>query len=357
MADDFIPDNPKDDFIPDQQSNQGPSFMSRVWENLKVPEQVIGQGYRNIANVMPNGGEPSGNLPLDIAKGTPKVLAESAAQVLPKLYSRSAIVGELAGNALGSLGEVPQIQQAVGAIGKLGAKGIEAITGIPKENVVNLFKSPMRLFSAPTKSEVNSAYGSSELANNAPKAIEDIVQEGTASSPALVRRAGKALLNPEADIANDPSVFLEGRKAIDKELATIQSQLATAPAGKSTSALTDAMARKVALREEFNNALDILAPEFRKADALASERYGVLPFRHVFLPGKINFISPTGMSRAIPGLPTAIGLSLSGLGLAAKGASKIAPYLGNAGGVAGAAMGFLNSSENPSSDDLDKKAQ
>lgn len=321
-----------------------PSMLQQGWDALKVPEKVIGQGYQDIASMMPNP-EPTGNLPLDIAQGAPKILADSAAQVLPKLYSRGALVGEMAGNVAGGLAEIPQVQQLAKSAGGLAAKGIEATTGIPAENVSGLFKNPMRLFNAPTKAEVDAAYKGSEMGNQAPQAIEDIVADGTASSHSLVKKAGKALLNPEADISQDPNVFLEGRKAIDKEVATINSQLTTAPAGKSTSALKDALARKLALREQFNNALDVLAPKFRQADALASQRYEVLPFRHMFLPGKINFISPTGIARAIPGLPAILGGGVSGLGLLAAGAAKVAPYLGNAGGAAGASLGLLNNQD------------
>ena len=66
-----------------------------------------------------------------------------------------------------------------------------------------------------------------------------------------------------------------------------------------------------------------MAPELRKADAMASERFKIAPFRQLTLPGKINIMSPEGVLRSVPGLPGAVGTAVSGAGKAAEGIGAI----------------------------------
>lgn len=206
--------------------------------------------------------------------------------------------------------------------GNLAARGIEKVVGIPADNITGLFNKPLELLMAPTKSKVSLAYGKSELAA-AEKTLAEIVEQGTASYGAQVKRAGKMILQGEKTAEMAPQI-VKGRKALDKQIAQLESQLNTAKTGKS--ALQDAIRSKFALRQEFNKVLDVLVPNFRQADALASRQAVVDPFRRMALPGKISITSPEGIARAIPGLPSAIGLGVSGAGAISKGMGLAAKY-------------------------------
>jgi hypothetical protein len=124
--------------------------------------------------------------------------------------------------------------------------------------------------------------------------------------------------NPQENTNPLARNILEGRKALDKQIALIQNQV-DASKGPGRSALVSALNAKLELRKTFNLALDQMVPKLRAADALASQRLKVAPFRNLTLPGKINFLSPEGLLRSVPGLPTALGVGISGLGAAAKG--------------------------------------
>jgi hypothetical protein len=84
---------------------------------LKAPEKMSKQGLDMIANATPEtvGGPMTGNLPLDLLKGTPKVLAETAAQVAPGFVSKGAIL--TAGAMQGLKAATPLIKMAARGTG------------------------------------------------------------------------------------------------------------------------------------------------------------------------------------------------------------------------------------------------
>lgn len=302
------------------QPDSGPAtaMQGMASEVLEYPRKLSRDVLSSMANKIPEfiGGE-SKNTSLNIAKGTPRVLADIAAEVLPEQVSPAALMMTAATAGAGALAKAPLVKKAGNLALKTGAGAIEKTLGIEAEKVANLFKKPLSLFTAPTKSKVAKAYAGSEL-REAEKTLESIVDQGTTAYGGTVKRAGKALLKQE----KNADVYLRGRKALDKQIASIESQMATAKSGKS--ALKDALDSKFALREEFNKALDILAPKHRSADRMAAEQFSVEPFRRMTLPGRINFMSPEGIARAIPGLPFALGGGVSGAGALAQGASPAA---------------------------------
>lgn len=355
--DDFKPDDfaaddfQADDFAPDT-SPAAPttppsseSMVNRAWEALKIPEQKSREGLTMIASAIPKNigsptGEPTGNMFRDIAAGTPRILADTLAEVAPSFVSRAAITTAGAGAAAKGLASAPLFQKGAAALGKAGAGAIEKTTGIGADKVANLFKKPLELFAAPSSGEVRAAYAKSELPA-VEQTLDDIVTQGTSGYAATVKRAGKAILTGE----QNPKTILDGRKALDKQLALLNNQIDAAKSG-ARSALIEARNAKLALRAEFNKALDILAPKLRAADRIASRQMAVAPFRELTLPGKINFFSPEGMLRAVPGLPTATGLGISAAGGAAKLLGKAIGVGSKVAGTAGTVAD--NIIENPS---------
>jgi hypothetical protein len=220
-----------------------------------------------------------------------------------------------------AMAEIPLFQKGMKAIGRGLSGGIEKTTGIPSEATETAFKKPTALFTAPNQKEVSAAYANSEFPEMT-KDLHTMIQEGTGSYAGTVKRGANALTGYVENGTKNPAAILEGRKGLDKQLALLQNQI-DASRGPGRSALLSSREAKLTLRGMFNRALDKMSPKLREADALASERLGVAPFRNFTLPGKINFLSPEGIARAVPGLPTAIGLVVSGAGGAAKTAGGI----------------------------------
>ena len=324
-------DNPPDGFEdqpPDGFDNSQQSLLSLGWESLKKPEELSREGLGMMANAVPSV-EPTGKMFRDVALNTPKILAESVAEFAPSFVSREAIALGGLGKGLQMASKVPLFQKGASAVGRGVAKTLQKTTGVNAENTRRLFNNPSELFNAPTKKVVSQAYAKSELPQ-VEQTLEDIVSSGTASYAGKIKLAGKKLLSG----SENAKTLLEGRKALDKQIADIDVQIDAAK-GSARSALIDAKNDKLNLRSEFNKRLDILAPKLRQADAVASRQLAVDPFRRVFLPGNSHFISPEGILRAVPGVPSAIGLGVSGAG----GAMKLLGKAVGAGGQVGETLG------------------
>lgn len=308
-----------------------------LYESVKTLEPMAREGLNKISDVIPQP-EPSGNLPVDIIKGTPllfgKSVAETGAKTAPGYVSPLSLGMMGAGYAAKGISKIPLLRKGIQGTGDMLASGVEKSLGIPADSIKSVFNKPSSLFTAPTKETVRAAYQSSELPETA-KSIKDITEKATGSYGATVKRAIAALNEYIESGKKDPSTILEGRKALDKQIALLDNQINQANSG-SKSALLDAMKSKKDLRYMFNRILDEVAPLLRKADSLASENFKVEPFRQLTLPGKINFMSPEGVARSIPGLPAAVGATTAGVGTATKMASEAisqAPLIGATAGA------------------------
>lgn len=302
----------------------------QVWDAAHVPAEKAEEGLQMMADMVPQP-EPSGNLPMDIVKGTPSVLAksglETAAKVAPGFISPVAVIAGGAGKLAGGIAKTAPVQKLAKGVGNLVGKGIEKVTGINPESTAAVFKNPTKLVTAPTKAGVDKAYKASEL-NKATETIDDIVESATSGDAASLRRAGNILrkVSP-ADKVKAGQKLLEGRKAIDAQIEGLRQQ-GLAAKGSGKSAIIQKLRAKYKMRSEINKALDDIAPKHRAADAVASQQAEVDTFRNLTLPGKINFTSPEGIMRAIPGLPSVAGGVIGAAGAAAK-------TLGYAGANAG----------------------
>ena len=221
----------------------------------------------------------------------------------------------------------------LGKAGKFGGKilgdVVQKTAGIDSKNTQSLLNKPTSLFTAPTKADVSTAYSNTEIPQNIVKTTADIVDEGTSTYGKLIKRAGEILKSGE----NNPEAIVEGRKALDKQIAVLNNQIDLSK-GSGRSALLQARNSKYALRDAFNEFLDKIAPNFRKADEVASKQLSVDSFRNVTLPGKINFLSPEGVMRGVPGLPMALGTGISGIGAAGKAITGATKMLGDAAEMA-----------------------
>lgn len=277
-----------------------------------------------------------------LQKGT-SLLGDQVKQKLPQygikpLFGRESVpVSQGVANAIGTAVKYsPDIASAVATpieapvkapkilkgAGNMVAGGIQKLTGIPEEATTSLFKKPMSLFSAPTQKQVSKAYAASEfgdVAANLENSLDNIIQKAKSTPRGLVSRGANALKQYVEEGTANAKAILEGRKGLDREIDSLQSQINTAGSkNASASALNTMMQEKLNLRKTLNRALDVLAPKLREADALASERFNIAPFRELFLPGEASFISPKGVSRMVPFLPQAVGVGVSGAGAVSK---------------------------------------
>lgn len=282
-----------------------------------TPPNILPQGYPKIPSMF---GQEAGSVV------TEKLAEEIGKKGYPKTgaaLGTAAYVAPVAAQTM-MLPDVPIpkfISKGSGKVGKLFSSGVEKITGIPAENVVNVFKKPTSLFTAPTEKEVSKAYAKSELVESTSKGLGEIIEKGTGGTAKFVKRGTQALNDFVENGVENPKIILEARQALDQQIALLENQIRIARRG-TTKPIQNAIDAKVQLRQSFNRALDKMAPNLRSADALASERFKVAPFRDVTIPGKINLFSPEGIARAVPGLPTAIGGTVAASGTASKLASQ-----------------------------------
>lgn len=99
----------------DQQAAPKRSLVQKGWDALAVPEQKSREGLQMMANAVPSP-EPTGNLALDVAKGTPRVLADTVAEAAPGFVSRSAIL--TAGALKGAKYAAPIVKTMARGFGK-----------------------------------------------------------------------------------------------------------------------------------------------------------------------------------------------------------------------------------------------
>lgn len=128
-GDDFNPDaylggSPSPSSYPVQSSTlpQSPGLISKAWDALAVPQRMANQGLSQLASYVPQP-EPTGNLPMDIVKGTPRIAANTIAEAAPGFISRGALVA-------GGLAKGLQVGAPLaGAIGRGVAGQLESLSG------------------------------------------------------------------------------------------------------------------------------------------------------------------------------------------------------------------------------------
>jgi hypothetical protein len=127
------------------QAKQG--LIGKAWGALAVPERMSKQGLDLIAKSLPEAGQSKSAL-VNFLRGTPKVLAETAAESAPGFVSRGAMV-------------MPAVLKGYKAVKPLLAKGgaqvakaAEAISGLEYKTpgvLTEAFKNPKLIFGKGTK--------------------------------------------------------------------------------------------------------------------------------------------------------------------------------------------------------------
>lgn len=191
-----------------QEKPQKPGIGKRIWEGLNIPEKLSKQGLGQIAQAIPQG-KVTGNLPMDILRGTPKISAETFAKTAPPFVSRASLL---------TMGAAPMIGAAVKGAAPIGesiASGLEDWTGMkPSGSLAEAFKKPFFQFMT-----------------RGPKAAKSFYQAGEQELPAMVKEAAgmnpfKGMYKPEQIVDKareildsgeklEPSEALTYRKAVD----------------------------------------------------------------------------------------------------------------------------------------------
>lgn len=143
-----------------------PGMLGKAWDALAVPAQKSKEGWDMIAQsqaVKPN---LTGNLATDVIRGTPKVLAETAAEVAPAFIDRTAMLTAGAGLAAKGAAKVG------GAILPKVAPMLEAGSGLQKGTLVAAFKDPKMIMDFGGRLKASALYNSIKEGATVPKHLQ-----------------------------------------------------------------------------------------------------------------------------------------------------------------------------------------
>lgn len=173
----------------------------RFTSPLTIPEKMSRQGLGQMAGMVPKP-EPTGNLPMDIVRGAPRVMADTVAEVAPDFVSRGSM---LTSGALRIARPVAKILKPLGrGVGKMG----EAISGLE-------YKTPGVLREAFNDRRLITGQGTGEAGT----LFDDLMAKGRIrqsfgrlKNEPLIDEALKAL--DEGNLT--PEEALVARRALDK---------------------------------------------------------------------------------------------------------------------------------------------
>lgn len=141
-----------------------------IWDALGVPEQKSREGLQSLAQMVPEG-KVTGNMAADLARGTPRILANSIAEAAPGFVSRGSIL--TAGGARGLQGT----GKLIAPMAKGLASQLESLSGI----------------SPKAEGALTEAYKDSSLIfGKGKKAAQALYEEGKSASRSLpIQATGK----------------------------------------------------------------------------------------------------------------------------------------------------------------------
>ena len=206
--------------------NPNQSIPQKAWQSLAVPEQTAKKLLGGLASQIPEG-KITGNMPMDIARGTPRILANTVAQAAPGFVSRPAIL---------TAGAVPLakglVKGAAPALRWAGETG-EEWAGLKPGTLESAYKDPTLMFSrgkkaaSPYYQTVQKEIEGSSLLNNTPSNLR-LVNNADKMAQAGRLSEGEAL---EARKAADA---LKSNKGINKNWLAQKRKAFDAIAKKST---------------------------------------------------------------------------------------------------------------------------
>lgn len=202
---------------------------------LKAPEKLSRQGLQIISNAIPNP-EPTGNLPLDLIKGTPRIAADTLAEVAPGFVSKGAILTS------GALKGIQVAKPLINAAGRGIARGAEALSGLEHKTPGVLLDAAnnLKTIAAPGREVASPAYeaAKNELPFIAKKAAGLNPFQGMIKNNEIVAKAqqmldaGEELLPTEAFQARKAADSLKGSKSINQDaLIELRGKLAAIAKG------------------------------------------------------------------------------------------------------------------------------
>jgi len=211
------------------------SLPVKAWQALRKPEEMSRAGLQMLANYVPKP-EPTGNLPLDLIKGTPRVAADTIAEAAPGFISRGALV------TAGALRGAQSIAPELAAIGKPMLRAIgsqaEEMSGIAPRAAGSLeaaYKDPSLIFSKgkqaagqfyeAAKDELNSASHAFRPTSINPEGVVNMEKTGDILSgmykPMEILDKANEFIRGGGKL--EPAEALKVRKAIDVLLKSKQS--------------------------------------------------------------------------------------------------------------------------------------
>jgi hypothetical protein len=298
----------------DQREDKG--MLEWAWGGLSIPEKVSREGLNKLADLVP-AVEPTGSTLRDVALNSPKVVAETMAEVAPSFISRGSILTAGAGQL------ISKGSKALAPIAKGGARQLEEMSGIaPKgEGALSTVFNDPSLYLTKGKKAASALYDSAK--NEMPKGTS--LFEGM-YKPEEILDSAKQYISKGGTL--EPAEGFVLRKAIDKLL-------------KSGRYIKDSL---IADRE-IADSIAKQSPAIAKADPMFKRALQSEAITNIFPQNKLGGASPfkvlvgRGLSLlAAPLLSPAVqGVGAAGLGLAYRGATNpaIARTLG-----AGASLGL-----------------
>lgn len=140
--------------------------LSKAWESLDVPERTAKKVLGGIASQVPEG-EVTGNMAGDLARGTPRILANTMAEALPGFVSKASI---LTAGAAGAL----QAMRPVGSVVGKGVAGqLESATGANPGSLSRAWNDPSLIF-AKGKQAATPIYEAGKMGGKTAKALRGI---------------------------------------------------------------------------------------------------------------------------------------------------------------------------------------
>lgn len=117
----------------------GKGIGTKTWESLAVPAQTASKILGYLASQVPEG-QITGNMASDIARGSPRILANTVAQAAPGFINRTALLTAGASKALQALRPVGS------AIGQGVAGQLESATGSNPGSLARAWNDPSLIF-------------------------------------------------------------------------------------------------------------------------------------------------------------------------------------------------------------------
>ena len=183
--------------------------IKKAWNALKIPEQMSSSGLNQLASMVPKP-DPTGNLPMDIIKGTPRIAAETLAKTAPGFVSRGSLVASAA---------IPALKLAAPAVRALGrglGSQLEEASGIaPKAKgaLQAVFNDP-NLLTEKGVEEAGQTYNAAKEAAGSTARLTTELTKTLGKIPDNNEVVSKAMELAEAKDLN-PSEAQLARKAVD----------------------------------------------------------------------------------------------------------------------------------------------